>query len=179
MRKAALRYHRVSNRRAGGIDHVTKYASFILITFVFCCSTAAAQPALIPRLATSPHDPARTYAIVKDYLSDPLKPFTIVQADSARHLVVAKRSGIDTQSWSEWAYCKLGPQQMLDTLEDGTVTLTVKISPGGGNFSNVSVTADFKGNYGLAGPETTAQCVSNGVLENRILEAVGAKPQAS
>jgi hypothetical protein len=93
--------------------------------------------------------------------------------------MVAKRSGIDTQNWSEWAYCKLAPQQMLDTLEDGTVTLTVKIGTGGGNFSNVNVTADFKGTYGLAGSETTAQCVSKGVLENRILEAVGAKPQAS
>ena len=138
----AFTYHGLSNSRAGEIDHVTKYASFILIAFVFCCSTAAAQPSLIPHLGTAPQDPARTYAIAKDYLSDPLKPFTIVQADSARH-VVAKRSGIDTQSWSEWAYCKLGPQQMLDTLEDGTVTLTVKISPGGGNFSNVNVTADF------------------------------------
>jgi len=138
----AFTYHGLSNSRAGQIDHVTKYASFILIAFVFCCSTAAAQPSLIPHLGTAPQDPARTYAIVKDYLSDPLKGlFTIVQADSARHLMVAKGSGIDMQNWSEWDYCKLAPQQMLDTLEDGTVTLTVKIGPGGGNFSNVNVTA--------------------------------------
>jgi hypothetical protein len=101
----AFTYHGLSNSRAGEIDHVTKYASFILIAFVFCCSTAAAQPSLIRHLGTAPQDPARTYAIVKDYLSD--------------------------------------PQKGLDTLEDGTVTLTVKIGPGGGNFSNVNVTADF------------------------------------
>ncbi len=159
---------------------MSKYAGFVLTALLFCCSIALAQPALIPRLGRAPHDPARTYAMVKEYLSDPLKGlFTVAQGDPATHSLVAKRSGIDTQNWSEWAYCKLGPEQMLDTLEDGAVTLTIKISPGGGDFSNISVTADFKGTYGLAGSQTTAQCVSKGVLENRILEAVGAAPQGA
>jgi hypothetical protein len=154
------------------------YTSLILIAVIFCCSTAGAQPAIIPRVGTAPHDPARTYTIVKDYLSDPYNGlFTIARMDSARHLVVAKRSGIGSHTWSDWAYCKLGPNQMLDTLEDGTVTLTVEITPGGRKFSYVRVTADFKGTYGLAGNETTAQCISKGVLENRILQAVGATPQ--
>jgi hypothetical protein len=67
---------------------------------------------------------------------------------------------------------------MLDTLEDGRVVLTVKIGRAARNLSNVSITADFRGTYGLAGSETTAQCVSKGVLENRILQALEAAPLA-
>jgi hypothetical protein len=154
--------------------------AFILITLVSCCSTAAALPVLIPRLGTAPHDPAQTYTIVKDYLSDPSKGlFELVRTDSDTHLVIAKRRGIDTRNWSEWAYCKLPPEQLLDTLEDGTVTLTVKISSGGDHLSDVSITADFTGTYVLAGAETSTQCMSKGILENSVLQAAGATPQVN
>jgi hypothetical protein len=174
----SLKCHGLS-KRCEEIDMGCR-ARLILFMMLFYCSAAGAQPAIIPRLATAPHKPARTYAIVKDYLSDPLKGFfRIIRTNSARHLVIAKRSGIDSQTWNEWAYCKLGPNQMLDTLENGMVTVTVKIDPDRGNLSNISVAADFTGIYGLADRQTTAQCVSRGVLENRILKLVGASPIAN
>lgn len=152
-----------------------KSAGFILFT-VALCATVAAQPTIIPRLSRAPHNPSQTYALVKRYLSDPLRGgfFRIVREDSAKHLLVAERDRIDSKNWSDWAYCKLGAAQLLDKLNDGRATLTVKIAPSGTSFSDVSVTADFKGTYGLGSAETTAQCVSTGVLENQILQAVGA-----
>ncbi len=153
----------------------------LLLTILICwCSTAAAQPAVIPRLSRAPHDARRTYEMVRNYLSNPSNgPFTVVRADPATHTVVATRNGIDTQHWGEWAYCKLGPEHMLDALKDGAVTLTVKIKPAGRHSSEMTVTADLKGTYGLGSSETTAQCISKGELENRILEAAGAAPQGA
>jgi hypothetical protein len=68
---------------------------------------------------------------------------------------------------------------MLDTLQDGAVTMTVHVTPRSAHSSEVTVAADFKGTYRLGSSETTAQCVSTGQLENRVLEAAGAAPQAS
>lgn len=155
-----------------------KSARFILLT-VILCSTVAAQPTIIPRLGRAPHKPAQAYALLKGYLADPLRGgfFRIVRGNSASGLLVAERDRIDDKNWSDWAYCKLGTAQLLYKLRDGRATITVKIVPSGGSFSDISVTADFKGTYGLGSSETTAQCVSKGVLENRILQAVGAPPQ--
>jgi hypothetical protein len=157
---------------------VIKSAGLILLAVVLS-STLAAQPTIIPRLGRAPHEPAQTYALVKRYLSDPLRGgfFRIVRGDSASHVLVAERDRIDTKNWSNWAYCKLGAGHLLDKLKDGTAMLTVKITPSGRSFSEVSVTADFRGTYGLGTSETTAQCVSKGVLENRVLQAVGVPPQ--
>ena len=156
-----------------------KCAGFLL-AMIFCAA-AAAQQRIIPRLGRAPHSAAQAYTLVKNYLSDPLRGgfFRIVRADPANHLLVVKRDRIDSQNWNNWAYCKLGPQQLLYNLEDGTATVTVKITPSGKSFSDVSVTADFKGTYGLAGNQTTAQCVSKGVLEEGVLQAVGAPPQGT
>jgi hypothetical protein len=159
---------------------MARFIPFVLICLICCCCAAQAQPVIIPRLGTTQHDPDQTFSLVKSYLSDPLKGglFSIIRADSATHLLVAKRGGIDTRNWSDWAYCKLSPSHMLDNLEDGTAEVKVKISRAGINLSNVSVSADFQGTYGLAGNQTTAQCVSKGVLENAILKAVGAMPES-
>src|SRR5437764_885458 len=98
---------------------MTKHASFFLVVILWW-SIAAAQPAIIPRLSTAPHDAMRTYTIAKGYLSDPMSgSFSVVRADSATHVLIAKRNGINTEDWNNWTYCKLGPDQMLDTLEDG------------------------------------------------------------
>ncbi len=154
-----------------------KSAGSILLT-VILCSTAAAQPAIIPRLGRAPHRPAQTYELLKGYLSDPLRGgfFKIVRGDSAKLLVV-ERDSIDDKNWNDWAYCKLGPAQLLYKLKDGRAAITVKISPSGRSFSEVSVTANLTGIYALGSSETIAQCVSKGVLENRVLRAVGATPQ--
>jgi hypothetical protein len=156
-----------------------KSAGFILLA-VLLCSTVAAQPTIIPRLGRAPHKPEQTYELLKGYLSDPLRGglFRIVRGNSAK-LLVAERDGIDTKNWTDWAYCKLGVAQLLYKLRDGRATVTMQIAPSGRSFSEVSVTADFKGTYGLGNSETIAQCVSKGVLENRILQALGAVPQNS
>jgi hypothetical protein len=177
-----LRGGRAGKRTQGSLITARRLAHlkevFILVVLVARCSTAVAQPAIIPRLSRAPHDPDRTYTIVKDYFAEPSNGlFKIVRADSISRIIIVQRAVIDTRNWGEWAYRKLGPEHMLDTLENGTVTLTVKISRDGHNTSNVSIAADFKGTYGLAGAETTVQCVPKGVLENRVLQAVGASPQ--
>jgi hypothetical protein len=67
---------------------------------------------------------------------------------------------------------------MLDTLEDGAVTLTVTIKEAGSS-NDVAVAAVFKGTYGLGGSETTTQCISTGTLENRLFAALGAPAQGN
>ncbi|MBV8772521.1 MAG: Ig-like domain repeat protein [Deltaproteobacteria bacterium] len=156
----------------------TRYAGFIFI-IALCGSPASAQPTFIPRRATAPHDAAKAYLIAKDYLDPMGGSCTIVRADPASHTLIAERSGIEPKDWDDWSYCKLSPDQMLDTLNNGKVKLTVSLDPAGKHSSNVAVTADFNGTYGFAGRQTTVQCVSKGGLENRVLQAVGAQPQGN
>jgi hypothetical protein len=158
---------------------MSKYPALILILLLVLCSSAAAQPAVVPRISEAPHDVHRTYELVREYLDNPSNGlFIIVRADRATGTIVAWLHGINLQEWGEWAYCKLGPEQMLDTLNDGAVILTISITPAGTRSSEIKIAADFRGTYtGLGNSETTAQCISTGALENRILEAAGAPPQ--
>jgi hypothetical protein len=150
-----------------------------LAIVLLCSARAAAQPTVIPRLSRAPHDAARTFQIARNYLADPSHGlFTIVRADPKNHLLTATRHNIDTQTWSEWAYCKVSTEQMLDTLEDGAVTLEVRIKDAG-NSSDVALVAEFKGTYGLGASETTTQCISTGALENRVFEALGAPSEGN
>jgi len=100
--------------------------------------------------------------------------FTLRSADERTHTLVAKRVGIDLQSWGQWAYCSLGPSHMLDTLTDGSVTVNVTVEASGKTASYVTVGADFEGTYGIGSSESTTQCVSKGLLEQNILAAAGA-----
>lgn len=131
-----------------------KSAGFILLTLLLC-STVMAQTTLIPRRGRAPHKPAQAYELLKGYLSDPLRGgfFRIVRGSSANRLLVAERDQIDTKNWTDWAYCKLGGSQLLYKLKDGRAIVSVKIAPSGRSFSDVSVTADFKGTYGLGSSE--------------------------
>lgn len=141
---------------------------------------AAAQPAIIPRVASAPHSPSRTYILVRNYLSDPQgADMKIVSENPKTHAVVAKRGDINTQTWGEWAYCKLGPSHMLDSLANGSVTVTVNVESAANDSSFVRVVADFQGTYELGSSQTTTRCISNGVLEDDILRAAGASPQNS
>jgi hypothetical protein len=158
---------------------MSKYPALILTLLVVLCSSAAAQPAVIPRIGEAPHDVNRTYELVREYLDNPSNGlFTIVRADRATGTIIARLNGMNAQQWGEWAYCKLGPKQMLDTLNEGAVTLTITITQAGSRSSEIKIAADFRGTYtGLGNSETTAQCISTGALENRILEAAGAPPE--
>lgn len=141
---------------------------------------AFAQPAIIPHSSDAPQDATATYELLRNYLSDSAHTsFKLVSKDPSTHTLVAKRSGIDTQTWNQWAYCKLGPEHMLDTLTDGSVTVTVKVRPTPTRGSFVTVSADFEATYALGSSESTNQCISNGVLENDLLRVVGAKPAST
>jgi hypothetical protein len=140
---------------------------------------AMAQPARIPRMAQSPQAPAHVYEVLRNYLADTVRSsFELVSADPATRTIVAKRHGIDTQTWGEWAYCKVGPEHLLDTLEDGTVTVTVKIEPSTKQASFISVSADFEATYALGSKESVIQCISNGIVENELLKIAGGAPPA-
>jgi hypothetical protein len=121
-----------------------------------------------------------TYRALKHYFSDPSLSglFKLVSADEKTHTIVARRSGIDTQTWSDWAYCKLGPEHLLDTLQDNSATIKAKIAPAGRNSSFVSVTGYFEATYGLGSSNASTSCVSKGTLEKNILSAAGASPSA-
>lgn len=155
-------------------------AGLALTGLLSLAARATAQPATIPRMGTAPHSPSRTYDLVRNYLSEPLgADMKIVSEDPHSHTIVAKRGDINTQTWGEWAYCKLGPSHLLDTLADGSVTVTVNVGPAANNSSFVKVAADFEGTYQLGSSETTTRCVSKGALEDEILRAAGVPPRNS
>jgi hypothetical protein len=135
-----------------------------------------AQPTVIPRIGQAPQSADQTFHKLKGYFSDAAaSQFHLVSADARTGTIVAKRSGIDTKTWSEWAYCKMSPAHLLDSLDDGTVTLKIKVEGTGRHSSYVHVDADFEGTYGGLGPNhTTQQCVSQGVLEQNVLATAGA-----
>jgi hypothetical protein len=136
----------------------------------------AAQPAVIPRIGQAPHSARETFRKLRGYFSDEAaNQFHLLRADAKTGTIVAKRSGIDTGTWSEWAFCKMSPTHLLDSLVDGSVILKVKVEGSGRHSSYVHVDADFEGTYGgLGSSQTTQQCVSKGLLEQKILAAAGA-----
>jgi len=142
---------------------------------------AVAQPAVIPRIGQAPHSAGETFRKLKGYFSDEAaSQFHLLSADSKSGIIVAKRSGIDTRTWSEWAFCKMSPSHLLDSLDDGSVTLRIKVDRSGKHSSYVRVDADFEGTYGgLGSNQNTQQCVSNGVLEQNILATAGAAPSGT
>jgi hypothetical protein len=145
---------------------------------LFWYGSAAAQPASIPYRGHAPGSTSETYHRLKRYFSDAAtSQFQLVSADERARTMVVKRDGIDVETWNAWAYCKLSPEHLLDTLRDAATTVNVKIEPSPHHTSFVVVKADFEATYGLGSSQTTTQCISKGVLENNILVAAGAKPE--
>jgi len=152
--------------------------SFAAVALLMQCSLALAQsapPSSIPRIGTAPHSANQTFKMLKGYFSNPVNFYQIASADERTHTIVARRSGIDSASWGQWAYCSLGPSHMFDTLRDSSVTLNIKIESSG-SASVVTVTADFEGTYGIMSSQSTMQCTSKGVLEGNVLSIAGASP---
>lgn len=154
-------------------------ASVIGLALFVCTPCADAQPTVIPRVASAPYSATHTFDVLRRYLSEPVNGFKIVSEDAAAHKIVAKRADIDTETWNQWAYCKVSPTHLLDTIQGNSATVTVSIEPSGKSSSAVKVSADLTASYALGSNETTAQCVSNGALENQIFAAAGAQPQTS
>ena len=65
---------------------------------------------------------------------------------------------------------------MIYKLQDGTVTITVKLKRSTPHSTLASVSADFQGRYALGGNQNTVACTSKFTLEDSILAAAGAVP---
>lgn len=103
-------------------------------------------------------------------------PYTIVSTDPARHTIVVRRNNIESADWARWAYCPMGPLDLLDSLRDGSVTMNVKLEPTTRWTTWAVVKAEFIGTYGLGASVKRTQCVSTGVLEEDVLRRLGANP---
>jgi hypothetical protein len=140
-------------------------------------SAASAQPKSVPQMAKVAKGYDETFGTLKNYFAPGyMNLFEIVSADQASGAIVVKRSNIDQNTWSKWAYCKLSPMHMLDTLRDGSVTVHIKLQRAGSDSTYVTVATDFQATYGLGSALNTAQCISTGLLEKDIMAAAGAAP---
>src|SRR5260370_7903767 len=102
-----------------GAEPQMKRFIVVLAVLVLCSSRAWAQPAAVTRMAQVPRDSRQTFATLKQYFSNPTSSmFRLVSADPRMGTIVARRDNIDSGTWTEWAYCKLSPMHLLDTLQD-------------------------------------------------------------
>jgi len=146
---------------------------FSLLTPAFAIET----PRIIPRMQEVQKPTDEVFDTLRKYFTDSrLSRFQLVSADKATRTLVAKQSGIDGESWSKWAFCQAGPVQMIYQLQDGTVTVTVKLQKGTPHSTFVTVSADFQGTYGLGANQNKVACTSKFALEDNILAAAGAAP---
>jgi len=117
------------------------------------------------------------YAALSNYFSpDSMHDFQVVSHKQTKSKAefVAKRTVQDQMKWSEWTYCKLPTLQMLDTLQQGNIKVTVELERESPNRTYVTVTPTFEGVYALADNSTSRKCTSKGILEKDILRAAGA-----
>ncbi|HYL59827.1 MAG TPA: hypothetical protein VEU51_13235 [Candidatus Acidoferrales bacterium] len=135
---------------------------------------AVEQPRIVPRVREVSRPVGDVYSTLKKYFSDSsLSHFQLVSSDPKTHTLVAKQSGIPTNTWTDWAFCKAAPMQMIFQYQDGVVTVTVKLDQTSKRSTFVHVTADFQGTYSLGSKQDTIACVSKGGLEDSILAAAG------
>ena len=138
---------------------------------------AVEAPRIIPRMQEVQKPVDEVFATVRKYFTDPqLSRFQLVNADNATHTLVARQSGIDDESWGKWAFCQAGPVQMIYRLQDGTVTVTVKLEKATRHSTFVTVSADFQGTYGLGTNQNKMACASKFALKDNLLGVAGAAP---
>lgn len=146
---------------------------FSLLTPAFAIET----PRIIPRMREVQKPVDEVFDTVRKYFTDSqLSRFQLVSADKATHTLVARQSGIDDQSWSDWAFCQAGPVQMIYKLQDGTVTVTVKLEKATRHSTFATVSADFQGTYALGANQNKVACTSKFALEDNLLAVAGGAP---
>jgi|SRR5579871_2767229 len=151
-------------------------AIILLLTGPSGSATAQVNaPRMVPHSATVNRPPDAVFGTLKNYFSTP-GSFTLVRSDEKARTLVARREGIDTETWNRWAYCKVGATQLLDTLQSSSAVATVRISRAGRNSSFITVTADLNAVYGFGSQTSNVPCISRGGLEDEILIAAGASP---
>lgn len=136
---------------------------------------APAVPAAIAHRGPITGQPNALFDQLKtDFSGGKFGPYVIVSTDVPTRTVVARRSSIDSANWARWAYCRMGPLDLLDILRDGSVTLTVSLEPATKWRTWAVVKADFSGTYAIGAEVKQTQCISTGVLEEDILHGLGA-----
>jgi hypothetical protein len=150
--------------------------SLMLVTH----ASALEPPRVIPHSGHVAKPVSEVFKTFKTYFSDTaLSKFTLVSADEKTGTLVAKQNGIDSARWRNWAACSADPMHMIYQLTDAAVTVTVKLERDAQDTTFATVSADFKGTYGLAQDETTIDCRSTGTLEDSILTVAGVKVSAT
>ena len=148
-----------------------------LLLFTLAPAFAIETPRIVPRIQEIKKPEREVFASLKHFFTDStLSNFQLVSADEHTHTLVAKMTALDDMTWRNWAYCETGPVQMIYKLQDGVVTVTVKLEQATPHSTLASVAADFHGRYALGGDENTVACTSRFVLEDDILAAAGAAP---
>ncbi len=154
-------------------------ASIVILLLLFTLAPAFAidTPRIVPRVQEIQRPIGEVFHTVKKYFTDAsMSHFTLVSADERDHTLVAKQTALDDLTWRNWAFCETGPVQMIYKLQDGTVTVTVKLSKTTPHSTLATVSADFEGRYALGGNQNTVACKSKFALEDQILAAAGANP---
>jgi hypothetical protein len=150
-----------------------KRASVILLGAVLICAgqaRAVEQPRIVPRSQRINRPLEQVFGTLKEYFSDPvLSGFKLVRTNNVTWTLLAKRSDIDDETWTNWAFCKAPPIAMIYSLRQGDVTVTVHLERSGNNATFATVTADFQGTYALGANEQDIDCISKGVLEQQIM----------
>ena len=147
-----------------------------LLLFILASAYAIETPRIVPRIQEIPKPVGEAFATLKKYFNDASSHFELVRADERTHTLVAKQTTTDDMTWRHWAFCETGPVQMIYKLQDGTVTVTVKLEKSTRHSTLATVSADFQGRYALGGNQSTVACTSKFVLEDSILAAAGAPP---
>lgn len=135
-----------------------------------------AQAKPLARSAEVDRPLSQVYRSLTTYFApDSMHFFQIRQASEPKGVIVAYRSGIDQNTWNQWAYCKVAPLNMLDSLRQATAVVNIKLQRNGPFRTDVTVTPTLTAVYGLGASQHTVECDSRGVLEDDIFTAAGAK----
>jgi hypothetical protein len=150
-----------------------KRATVVVLGAVLICASRALaieQPRIIPRAQRINRPIDQVFGTLKEYFSDiALSQFKLQRANNLTWTLVAKRSDIDDETWTNWAYCKAPPIAMIYSLKQGDVIVTVHLERSGNDATFATVTADFTGTYALGANEQDIDCISKGVLEQQIM----------
>lgn len=150
-----------------------KRATVVTLAALLICASyafAVEQPRIVPRSQRIGRPIGQVFGTLKEYFSDPvLSGFTLVRTNNLTWTLVARRTVLDTETWTNWAFCKAPPLAMIYSLKEGGVTVTVNLQRSGNAATFATVTADFKGTYALGANQQEIDCVSKGELENQIL----------
>jgi hypothetical protein len=150
---------------------------FLLGAVLICAGQALAieQPRIVPRSQRINRPIEQVFGTLKEYFSDAaMSQFKLVRSNNLTWTLVAKRSDIDDETWTNWAFCKAPPVAMIYSLKQGDVTVTVHLERSGNNATFTTVTADFQGTYALGANEQDIDCISKGALEQQIMTVASA-----